>query len=95
MLELFKDTPIASNTFTFTTSDDTVATVENNVIKLLKPGDVSIIAINEDTRETYTLNIKVSKPLVNPLTSRNTIYVLLGVFVIASGLSIYKLKKEH
>ena len=96
MLNMFKENSINSNSFIFTSSDEGIATIKNNVINLLVPGDVSIAAVNEDTRETYTLNIKVTKPLVNPLTSRNSIYFFIGLIAVSlGGLSIYKLKKEH
>ena len=99
VLGMFVEDNTLYDGFEFTSSDESIATVVNNKVKLLKAGDVTITAVNDYTNEEYTLVITAYRSTNNPLTYRNSVYVLLGVATL--GLislifsTIRRVVKEH
>jgi len=88
MLGIFKNLPLNDQNFTYHSEDDTIAKVQNNKITILKTGEVTIQAINEDTKENYSLHLVITSPLVNPATGRSVIAIIIGLILLGS-LSVY------
>ncbi len=91
MLNYFKDENEIEG-FIFTIDDESIGTVDDGNIKLLKTGEVTVIAKNEDTRETYTLKINITQPVIpnNPKTSNPVFYIgLVGFIILMISYAFY------
>ena len=110
ILSLFKEGNINSDDFAFEVSNPEVAEVnDKGDIKLLSKGETEITASNENTKEKYTLILKVTssnsanpvspvKPVIdlkNPLTGTNSTILFMILLITSIGLiSLYRLKKN-
>ena len=81
MLDQFINTnEVDTSTFVYSSSDESVAKIENGKVVLLKNQDVDITAVSRDTYETYVLHLKVNHSLIqNPVTGTMFVFILFGI----------------
>ena len=96
MLDQFINTKeVDTSTFVYSSSDESVAKIENGKVVFLKNQDVDITAVSRETYETYVLHLKVNHSLVqNPVTGTILVFIIFSILLFISYVMFLFLKRK-